>query len=197
MTSTERDTLSQPEGAKEIKEPSCPICGGGGLRPQLTHHAGAQEYTLLRCTSCGIEHWDPLTAPGGTYYSDEAQPMYAAMHEGTRRAQDDVRFARFLDQFKHARGKRLLDVGCADGVLLEAFRALGNEVVGIDIDARSLRRAKDRRLEVHESTLEQFAASGRTENVFDFITMFDVLEHLTAPMRVLALARSMLKLDGS
>src|SRR5262245_49772639 len=108
----------------------CPICERSILREANTHERDGTRYTLLHCDGCGLEHWQPLVAPHASYYEDEEQGMYTAVHEGSRRAEDDPRFARFLDEFGSSSGRRLLDVGCADGALMEAFRARGNTVTG-------------------------------------------------------------------
>lgn len=174
----------------------CPICGAGGLRASRGHWSDQTQYTLMRCGGCGVEHWQPLVAPRAAYYEGEQQAMYTALHEGRRRAEDDLRFSRFLAEFSWLTGKRLLDVGCADGALIDAVRARGNEVVGIDIDARSLRSARARELEVHETTLDAFAEGPAAGRRFDVVTMFDVLEHLTAPKRALEVARDLLVPGG-
>ena len=154
------------------------------------------NYTLFHCEVCSLEHWQPLAAPRADYYEGEAQAMYAAMHEGGRRAEEDPRFSRFLDEFGSRTGARLLDVGCADGALMAAFRARGNEVWGIDIDTRSLGAARRRGLEVREATLDTVGDALGHDLRFDFITMFDVLEHLTAPRRALALTSDLMAPGG-
>jgi len=174
----------------------CPICGGRVLPATTSHEADGTRYTLHGCDGCGLEHWQPLAAPHAAYYEGEEQAMYAAMHDGRRRADEDPRFARFLDEFASCSGKRLLDVGCADGVLMDAFRARGNTVTGIDIDNKSLRAARARGLDVHEATLDNIAGAIGRDIRFDLVTMFDVLEHLTAPRRALEVARSLLVPGG-
>lgn len=42
-------------------------------------------------------------------------------------------------------GKRVLDVGCCDGSITLRIKKLGNEVVGIDISEKAVRRARKKR----------------------------------------------------
>lgn len=181
--------------APMVAEEPCPICGCGSLRLERTRGPDA-TYRLLHCNQCSLEHWQPLTAPDASYYEREAQSMYIAMHEGHRKAEGDPRFSRFLDDFGGCSEKSLLDVGCADGALMDAFRARGNRVTGIDVDTTSLRAARARGLDVHRATLRDVHASLGADRRFDFVTMFDVLEHLTTPRQALEAARDLLSPGG-
>jgi SAM-dependent methyltransferase len=81
-------------------------------------------------------------------------------------------------------GKRLLDVGSADGYLAEILSARGYEVTCLEGDPELAARAvgKCRRVVVADLDHEIPALDGP----FDVILYGDVLEHLRDPLRVLA-----------
>lgn len=121
--------------------------------------------------------------------------MYAAFHDGTRNAEQDVRFQKILAHFGGSGPIRVLDVGCGDGALLTLFRRLGHQTVGLEIDLRSLAVAKQRGIDVEPTDVVEFAA--RFPGSFDLVCMSDVLEHLTDPVAALDAAQRLLKPSGS
>ena len=169
-----------------IVSPLLPVTAeGGGL------------YELQRCEVCGLV-WDaPMpgeaelaAAYSQAYYSStEAKfnPLIEAWtrYSGRRRAQALLR--------KHGRGAaglRVLDVGCGRGVLLQGFRKLGADALGIERGGAGFEEIEG----IEALSLDDLLASGRT---FDVIVIWHVLEHLPDPQESLAKLRQLLARDGS
>ena len=96
-----------------------------------------------------------------------------------------------------AAGGRALDVGCGSGAVCTALaKAFPKaEIIGIDPDAESIRRARadapaNARFEVSETS--KFKSAG-----FDLITLCDVLHDLAEPLKTLREIRALLKPDGT
>ncbi len=88
---------------------------------------------------------------------------------------------------------KILDVGCGCGNFLRTAVERGWKVRGIDPSKDSVYRAKDILGEaVSECTLKTY----RSEEVYDAITMINVLEHTVEPWDNLMLARNLLKAGG-
>jgi 2-polyprenyl-3-methyl-5-hydroxy-6-metoxy-1,4-benzoquinol methylase len=96
-----------------------------------------------------------------------------------------------------AAGGRALDVGCGSGAVCGALaRAFPSaQIIGIDPDAESIRRARadappNAKFEVSETS--KFKSAG-----FDLVTLCDVLHDLAEPLQTLREIRALLKPDGT
>lgn len=72
--------------------------------------------------------------------------------------------------------KKILDLGCRDGMLTEGF-AQGNEVVGIDIDRKALELCRDR-LGIETLWLDLNDEWPWESGSFDVIVACEIVEHL-------------------
>ncbi|HMU40442.1 MAG TPA: methyltransferase domain-containing protein [Pseudomonadota bacterium] len=87
---------------------------------------------------------------------------------------------------------RLLDVGCSDGSFLSFSRDDGLDVTGIELVESAAARAKSRGFAVQSLSLEQFKSNQK----FDVLTAWDVIEHLPDLRAAFAKIDSLLKDDG-
>jgi SAM-dependent methyltransferase len=89
---------------------------------------------------------------------------------------------------------RLLDVGCGDGRLLVALRAVGWDVAGVEPDDLAAAAARDQHgLTVHAGSLDTAPPSFAD---FDVIVLNHVIEHVADPVATLAEVRSRLRPGG-
>lgn len=91
-------------------------------------------------------------------------------------------------------GKKVLDLGCRDGMLTSGF-ALGNEVIGADIDADALKLAHER-LGIETLWLDLNEEWPFKKGEFDVIVACEVMEHLFFPERILEQIGDALKPGG-
>jgi 2-polyprenyl-6-hydroxyphenyl methylase/3-demethylubiquinone-9 3-methyltransferase len=95
--------------------------------------------------------------------------------------------------------RRVLDVGCGGGFLLERLASRGYSGVGIDLSPESVQIAQ-RRLEelgaADRLRAEVGSAYEPPEGEYDLITLTDVLEHLERPRECLAALRDRLAPGG-
>lgn len=139
----------------------CPVCGADRFEPRTI--AGL----LIRRCSCGLF----LGTPGdgsGTNYADVDDEAYLQSIARVRRQQSRqiVRAVR-----EHVSGGEWLDVGCGYGVVLEAARADGFSVRGIEPNAKAVAAA--RRI----APVEQGFLTEETRAA-DVLSTLDVIEHL-------------------
>jgi SAM-dependent methyltransferase len=91
---------------------------------------------------------------------------------------------------------RVCELGCGSGRLLEAFRAAGHRVVGVEPDAGAREIAQGNGLQVYEGTAESLPESIVGQR-FDVVLMHHVLEHCVDPRLALERAWSLLEPDGT
>lgn len=95
-----------------------------------------------------------------------------------------------------ARGKRILDVGCAAGLLGRALKDAGAaSVTGIEQNPQAAELAEENLDHVYVGGVEEFAALLSGAN-FDYVILADVLEHTANPWSLLASLRHSLTDDG-
>jgi 2-polyprenyl-3-methyl-5-hydroxy-6-metoxy-1,4-benzoquinol methylase len=81
-------------------------------------------------------------------------------------------------------GARVLEVGCGAGILLQAMRDAGFEVVGLEPSHAASARARQRGLKVYQGYFPSAELSAK-EKPFAAVVMTHVLEHIGMPMDVL------------
>jgi SAM-dependent methyltransferase len=137
---------------------------------------GDVDFELRRCEDCQFEFKDPIVD------AEKLLACYAAADAGNWDESPDP-WQRKFDVFRdvlqqHARGRRVLDVGCFNGAMLEYF---GNDWdrFGVEPSLSAAELAGKRGIRVLSDTLENLPAG---EPAFDAIMAIDVLEHVTDPM---------------
>lgn len=91
-------------------------------------------------------------------------------------------------------GKKVLDLGCRDGMLTR-FYAAGNEVVGVDIDRKALALAQQS-LEIETTWVDLNAEWPFKEESFDAIVACEIVEHLYCLDGFLNSVRASLRPNG-
>ena len=98
-----------------------------------------------------------------------------------------------LEEQAPAKG-RLLEVGCAGGVLLDMARKRGWEVMGVEVSPSMAESArKNFNIEVVTGTIESASLPGQQ---FDAIVLWDVIEHFLSPAKVVKRVNGLLKKNG-
>jgi SAM-dependent methyltransferase len=142
---------------------ACAICG-----EERFDSAVVAEVTIRRCLGCGVR--TSAIAPGRRInYADVDESAYLESIGKVRRrqAEEIVRFVR-----EHGGDGEWLDVGCGYGYVLDAARAAGFRVRGIEPDAQAAAAARERIGNVTQGTLDESVPGA------EVLSTLDVLEHL-------------------
>jgi len=168
----------------------CLICGGQ-KHSQIFSEFGID---ILRCQEChhvfssfaAELHYD------GFWGQEVAEEDHFYWDKARRRMHQD-----FFRQFIAGRSGRLLDMGCGLGFFLKSVAAYGSwDVYGCEISPAAVRYA-------HETLGLKQVICGRLEecnlprNSFDFVTMWDVIEHIPRPEMLLRRCHALLKEGGA
>jgi len=123
---------------------------------------------------------------GERFVPDKSPPRLEAEHRSR------YEFAgRFME------GQRVLDIGCGEGYGSYMMIAFARSVVGVDINERAIRHAK----EMYESTNLSFTAADVaslpfSDGEFTACVCFEVIEHIENPDAMLSEARRVLDPKG-
>jgi 2-polyprenyl-3-methyl-5-hydroxy-6-metoxy-1,4-benzoquinol methylase len=93
---------------------------------------------------------------------------------------------------RYKKSGKLLDMGCAYGVFIEYAKKYF-DTYGTDTSEYAIKIAEKKRLEVRKTTTERTPFK---ENMFDVVTMFDVIEHIPNLENIFTEVRRILKRNG-
>jgi SAM-dependent methyltransferase len=153
----------------------------------LDQYREVDHTDLFTCSNCGFgvfmptvvgtdEFYQELSGAGlGNYYSRETWEH--------RQALDDLQPYRSI-----------LEVGSGAGYFLERLQQQGKEVQGVELNAAAAACAQQRQVPVEAACLENFATEHRDR--FEAVCLFQVIEHVAAPLDFLGHALTCLKSGG-
>jgi SAM-dependent methyltransferase len=140
---------------------------------------------LTRCPNCSLELWQPALIGGSDFYSQLSS--FAWYYESDK----------WEYQVAHKWIKKdasVLEVGCGKGEFLKLLTANRINAVGIDTNLCAIESARSNGLNVIGLDLQDFAAS--TDELFDIVCHFQVLEHIPKPLQFLETCAKLLKPGG-
>lgn len=155
------------------------------------------EGPLLRCAECGQLVSQITTATYQRSMTAFDSPGFN-LPSGSEAARRVALARRRLDRAGRLLAKtpgeiRLIDVGCSRGDFVAAAAQLGFHAQGVEPAPQIAAAARACGLTVHEGLLEEqrFTAAS-----FDVVTLFEVIEHLPAPLALLHECHRILRPDG-
>jgi SAM-dependent methyltransferase len=191
-----------------MQQIACPLCESPDAMPVATMRdrlLGLEgEFNMVRCNRCGLHYLNPQPTRSelARYYPEEYDPFQAQASPAARGGPALQRWSVEYGLAKRCRaiarykdGGRLLEIGCANGLFLDAMRRRGGwQLEGVEVSAPAAGYAREELgLDVFCGSLQdaEFPA-GR----FDAVVMWDVLEHVHQPRETLVEIRRVLKPDG-
>lgn len=196
--------FSLPFGASiiilaQLADINCPICNS----PEIVAKKHKKYSNLRQCLNCQLAfiHPKPTQTEIKKLYNQDYFNNPQSHRCGYENYQKDkeliikTSYLRLnqIEKYKPDKGK-LLDVGCAMGFFLEAAQERGWDIYGIDVSPAAtsvVKKQLDGR--VFTGTLEEIPFPRHN---LDVITMWDVIEHVSDPKKLLQQARILLKNDG-
>ena len=154
------------------------------------------DLAVHRCLSCGFVYlasWEQSIEQSGAlydYYGRLNDEDFARRYSAENRARQQ----KLLKELAaHTGGRRLLDVGCGDGQLLQTARDEGWDAHGIDLSETAIRCCHRRGLSASRTDFFDVALDERR---FDVIVMSELIEHVPSPQRFLKRAEELLDNGG-
>ncbi len=189
----------------------CNLCDHDNCRvryPSTLHPNGSINVDAFRCTSpgygrhaqivdclnCGFVYANPRWSEDdlmGAYEAVE-DGMYVAARQGR-----ELTFKRHLAALEKkigvGNGRSLLDVGAYIGVFVEIAAAAGWDALGVEPSEWAAAEAQKQGIDVIYGTQDAPQLQGQ---LFDVVTMWDVIEHVDDPSGEMAKAYQLLKPGG-
>lgn len=160
----------------------------------MRHDFVVNHYNIACCTTCGTRFVTDLPSPEELAAIYTSSNFYELPPDSIRRNEaENMRRLKIIKQLK-SRGK-LLDIGCAQGLLLDQAARQGYESSGIEPSFRYAGEAARKGHAVFNGRLEEFSAQRGNER-FDIIVCLDVIEHVVDPRTFLSQAASLLAENG-
>jgi len=150
------------------------------------------DLRLIRCLRCDLVSANPTLKIEqiNSLYSLLQDELYISEEKGRRITAKII--LKKISKYKG--GKRLLEVGCAAGFLLDEAKSLGWEVYGVD-PSRWLVDFAEKKFGL-KLVCGRLKDAAFAPNYFDVIILADVLEHFVDPKEELERIRSILKPGG-
>jgi SAM-dependent methyltransferase len=151
------------------------------------------HYQIVRCLECGLLRSDPVAS--AEILSDlYSRSEFHYADESTNLAETYGRYLDELDRYGCTK-EALLEIGCGNGFFLEEARRRGYAVVrGVEPSADAVAQAP---AGLRAAIVVDVMRPGLfDEQSFDAICLFQVLDHLTDPARVLNECRQLLRPGG-
>jgi len=192
VTIVKKEELSVPNenSVERPIEPKCYLCSC----TEHSHRPGRvrddENLEILECLGCGLVFLSLPQLSEGFYeqsgmHNDEPQPLEDWLHDTDR---DDERRFRYLSEAMTNRD--VLDFGCGVGGFMLKAQSIAHSVMGIELEERLQTYFQTSGLSVFQN-IEALPSDQR----FDLITAFHVVEHLMDPANMLYLLGTRLR-DG-
>lgn len=177
----------------------CAMCGGEALthyQPKAFDGPAGTRVSITECDACAFAWQYPPARSAeesvdffANSYSEAGSPYFDPAHK-TKIADLE---AAYLDELPLA-GHRLLDVGAGAGIFARAAADRGYSVTAVDpsMEKNSTCVADRGDIQWERGTITDLAGN----QIFDVITLWDVIEHLPDPLGVLGDIRARLAPEG-
>ncbi|MFH1539359.1 MAG: class I SAM-dependent methyltransferase [bacterium] len=174
----------------------CPVCG----KCDSQHVFVKDGFNYVKCIKCGILYINPQLdddALKQRYRGASSQDWWVEVLQTAPQLKYDTKKFRgaVKDLETHAEKGKLLDVGCSIGVFLDIARRRGWDAVGVELGRKARRVAVEKfGLAVHDKPLDELDLEPGS---FDVVTLWEVLEHLQEPRKILTQCHRLMKKKGT
>lgn len=145
------------------------------------------QVNLYRCESCGFRFYNPKFSGSAEFYEElMAKKIYPL---------GSPEFAHAIDFAARYNIKRVLDVGGGEGAFLDMASKAGLETSGVELNRHAAQVAAGKGHRMFNKPMEHISTE-ELDGGAEFLTLFQVIEHVPAPVDFVIDAARLLKPGG-
>lgn len=188
---------SRPESYK--KKQFCWSCSG---KLEQSNWKDISGLCLVKCEKCQLiqSEYLPTDELLGELYNDKIYNDFYDSHVLENHNKRKEAFGRervndWLKYYGKEKPSSILEIGCGSGFTLSAAKDLGLDVYGLELSEKCVEFCRNIGLKnVYRKDLSEFAIESNQK--FDVIAMYDVLEHIPNPLNAIKDLRKLIKKNG-
>jgi 2-polyprenyl-3-methyl-5-hydroxy-6-metoxy-1,4-benzoquinol methylase len=177
-----------------VRKRTCPLCNGKEFFVIFVKNG----FPHVRC-ECGMIYVPEILKDeyANIVYADQSyeEETHRSFRTEPRKSFIEAIYVDGMSLLNKAgiRSGRLLDVGCSSGMFMEYAQKKGFSVKGVEPSEYAVNLARSMGLDVRKGYFEK---STPESELFDVVTLWDVLEHCDDPFEILGTAREALAPGG-
>lgn len=144
------------------KEKRCPVCSAAAQKIFIKNNIN-----IYQCTFCGLGYNENFKVIKGTYHRDNVYISEEDLFKNIFEKRVNI-ISQFINNGK------VLEVGCATGILLSLLKKRGFDALGIEVSRTTSEVARKRGIDV---IVNSFGKTNLTQK-FDLVVFNHTLEHL-------------------
>jgi len=177
------------------KKLSCPLCKN---KKNSVFLKISSKYKILECKKCTLK-FPNVDFVSNKKYSDIVYDKYSHLnHRRNIIRTSNYRLKMMQERydyciknnFKNPKSIKVIDYGCGNGLFIDFLKKKGISGIGIEVDESSTQKLINKKIKFFKNL------ESTKSNSYDLCVMFDVLEHLTSPIKDLIKIRDKLKKNG-
>lgn len=164
---------------------NCPICQSVSFKLRPFANRKNEALSLLECSSCHQEFLSPW--PSDEWLSEEYSMYYTKRQSGLVHSKKNYFKKLFYDLNVQMSGKKILEFGPGEGDAIVALQSLfkNTKITAVERNEEANELFQKLDCKYFNLFLEEYISKNPDQEKFDFILLFDVLEHLKDPLKTL------------
>ncbi len=182
------------------EEPLTCICGNDNYEVIAKEDRYGIPIQTVICKNCGMIYSNPYYDNDTLtdFYTNHYRALYQTKEYSDKqfesRKQSGIYYVNQLEKKynEHIQDKKVFEIGCAAGAILQAFKDRGCNVYGCDYGKKYLEFGRNKGLTLEDGSYESLKQYGQA----DILILSHVLEHIVRPIDFLKDIKQLLKDDG-
>jgi len=159
-------------------------------------HTTEEIFSIVQCTTCGITFTHPQPSPDivSKYYPKLYYPVGKNAEKYIKNHIEPFQHDKIVKVLRYKKSGRILDVGCGPGYFVREAKHAGFDAEGIEFSQLAVEYGL--KLWDVNIKVDSFLESDFKTLTYDIITLWQVLEHLYHPTRIIEKAKKLLNSGG-